>query len=345
MVRKMKREKFERKIRLLFIIGAVVAIVFPIFIYLLYRHLFAALCSFIGLGFMLVLMEILHRSDDKYISDIVSGLSDLIDTLTELDEKEIFPDNEDIMVSKLQNKVIKLVHILKRNQKRTLHSTENIKSLVSDISHQLKTPISNLKMYSNFLTDEHLTSKQRKEYVNILCQSVQRLNFLTEGMIKISRLESGVIRLNMQQQSLNETVLQAVKDIYAKAKAKETEIIYAEEKNISIKHDRNWTAEGIFNLLDNAVKYSKRGSKIYLTVKSYGMFAMVEVKDENPPIPENERNKLFTRFYRGSNSSGKEGIGIGLHLVREIAIRQGGYVKLNSNKSGNQFTVVLGNQS
>ncbi|MDE5569196.1 MAG: HAMP domain-containing histidine kinase [Ruminococcus sp.] len=82
-------------------------------------------------------------------------------------------------------------------------------------------------------------------------------------------------------------------------------------------------------------------SKIYLSIKNYGMFSAFEVRDKNPPVPENERNKIFKRFYRGSNSYSKDGIGIGLYLVKEIAVIYGGYMKLNSDKSGNRFTMVL----
>ena len=183
--------------------------------------------------------------------------------------------------------------------------------------------------------------EKHDEYIEIIRMSVDRLNFLSENMIKISRLEGGLIHLNIRNQSLNETVMKSVKDIYARAKKNCNEIIYMEEKDIILPHDRNWTAEAVFNLLDNAVKYSRRGSGINLTVKSYGMFASVEVTDKNPPIPENERNKIFSRFYRGMNSRNFEGIGIGLYLAREITVKQGGYMNLKTDNSGNTFSIVL----
>lgn len=336
------KDKFSFKIWLIFTLSIVVSFAAPIFVYFLSGSIPALLCAAAGIYAVLVLMVILHKTDDRYISQVVSELSELIDALTELEEKAIFPENKDNMLSKLQTKVIRLVRILKKNNERNKQDCENIKSLVSDISHQLKTPISNLKMYSDFLSDDELTENERREYIAVLCQSVQRLTFLSESMIKISRLESGIINLNMQRQSLNETALKAVRDIYAKAKEKETEIVYSEECDIILTHDRSWTSEAIFNLLDNAVKYSKKGAKIYLSLKKYGMFSAIEVRDENPPIPESEKNKLFTRFYRGKNSSGKEGIGIGLYLVKEIAIRQGGYIKLDCDKAGNTFALFLG---
>lgn len=284
---------------------------------------------------------LLYRLDDCYITGVVADLSLLMDVLVELEEKEVFPQGEDTVVSKLQNKVIKLTRILKNKNEAAEAEHENIKQLVSDISHQLKTPISNLKMYSGFLKDDALSPETRKEYVEILQVSVKRLNFLSENMIKISRLESGLIQLKMHKQGLGETALKALKDVYPKAKQKGIEIVYQEEGEIFVSHDRNWTAEAIYNLLDNAVKYAEREGKIILSLRKLGMFAEVSVEDENGTIPESERTKIFTRFYRGKNSRKQEGIGVGLYLSREIAVRQGGHINLKPTGKGNIFSLLL----
>lgn len=284
---------------------------------------------------------LLHRLDDCYITGVVADLSLLMDVLVELEEKEVFPQGEDTVVSKLQNKVIKLTRILKNKSEAAEAEHENIKQLVSDISHQLKTPISNLKMYSGFLKDDALSPETRKEYVEILQVSVERLNFLSENMIKISRLESGLIQLKMHKQGLGETALKALKDVYPKAKQKGIEVVYQEEGEIFVSHDRNWTAEAIYNLLDNAVKYAEREGKIILSLRKLGMFAEVSVEDENGTIPESERTKIFTRFYRGKNSRKQEGIGVGLYLSREIAVRQGGHINLKPTGKGNIFSLML----
>lgn len=284
---------------------------------------------------------LLHRLDDAYITGIIADLSCLVDILTELEEREVFPEEEDTVLSKLQVKVIKLVRILKSKNETAKQEHENIKGLVSDISHQLKTPISNLKMYSEFLENSSLSEEKRLEYISIIRMSVERLNFLSENMIKISRLESGLIHLKMHRQSLNETVLKAVKDIYPKAKEKHVEIKYKEEKQIVLSHDRNWTAEAVCNLLDNAVKYAGEGSLVVLGIRQLGMFAEVSVEDENGAIPEEERARIFTRFYRGGNSRNQEGIGVGLYLAREIAVKQGGYMNLKTTEKGNIFLIML----
>lgn len=336
-----KSQKWDNTIKYLSLLAICILFFFSWLVYYTTLNVTSALLSAAGMSLLCIICFLIHYFDSRYITAVISDLSRLTDLLTELEEQPVFPENEDTLCSKLQSKIIKLINILKKRQKTSLLEQNNIKALVSDISHQLKTPIANLMMYSEFLEEPSLSKEKQSEYIHTIRLCVERLNFLSESMIKLSRLESGLIHLNQAEQSLNETVLKAVKDIFTKAKEKQCEIIYHEENNIIIPHDRNWTAEAVFNLLDNAVKYSRPHAKIHLTVKTFGMFAAVEVADENSPIPKEEQNKIFSRFYRGSNSHTTEGIGVGLYLAREIAMKSGGYMNLRTTKQGNIFSLTL----
>ena len=152
---------------------------------------------------MIGIMRLLQRTDDVYISQIVVALSDLLDSLSELERQEVFPENEDTLLSKLQCKTDKMVTTLRLQNERERAEHENIKGLVSDLFHQLKTPISNLKMYTEFLKTPDITPEERQQYLHILDLSVERLIFLSESMIKVSRLESGLITLHCERQSIN----------------------------------------------------------------------------------------------------------------------------------------------
>lgn len=337
----MKINDYNKKKKQIFIILFSLGILTSLLVYFLTSNIAAAVSAAACSVLSVILTSVLNRLDDRFITDIVSDLSSLIDILSELEEKDIFPANEDTVTSKLQSKVINLSRILKKKNSDSLQRQENIKKLVSDISHQLKTPIANLKMYSEFLADEDITLRQRKEYINVITLSIDRLNFLSENMIKISRLESGLINISPVLQSLNETVLKSIKDVFHKARLKDVEITFSENGRIDAVHDRNWTSEAIFNLLDNAVKYSEKGSMINVTMKTFGIFAAVEVSDHNKPIPESDYAKIFQRFYRGSNSGQVEGIGVGLYLAREIAVKQGGYINIKSSAAGNTFSLVM----
>ena len=298
--------------------------------------------SVIGCGAgMIGIMRLLQRTDDVYISQIVAALSDLLDSLSELERQEVFPENEDTLLSKLQCKTDKMVTTLRLQNEQERAEHENIKGLVSDLSHQLKIPISNLRMYTEFLKNPHITIEERQQYLHILDLSVERLMFLSESMIKVSRLESGLITLHCEKQSINETILQAVKDIYASAKKEDVMITYKEEISCDILHDRRWTAEACFNLLDNAVKYGKPGNEIVLAVRELGLTIEISVTDQNEPISGEERTRIFERFYRGQNAIEKEGVGIGLYLAREIIEKQGGCLSVHPSGYGNRFSIVL----
>jgi len=288
-----------------------------------------------------LLVYITKRNDDYYISNIIADLSDMLDCLMELSNEEIFPDNEDSLLSKLQSQVLGLVHILKMQREHESIEHENIKALVSDLSHQLKTPVATLKMYTDFLKQDDISKDERAEYVKVLDQAVERLLFLSEGMIKLSRLESGLIHVEKKKQSINDTVLSAIKDSFMRAQNAGIEIRYTEEYKGNVNHDRKWTEEAVFNLIDNAVKYGTAGNVIYVAVRSLGSSVEISVEDENTAIDPREYNSLFKRFFRGANSKNTEGAGIGLYLTVDIIEKQGGLVSVKQGKTGNRFNIVL----
>lgn len=281
------------------------------------------------------------RKEQAYWSGIAAQLSDLCDCLLSLEHREIFSRNEDTILSKLQDKVLKLVTILQQKNEDSLQAQENMKGLISDLSHQLKTPIASLKLYTALLEEPTLTEQQQKQYTEVLRTAIDRLIFLSESMIQLSRLESGLIQLQLEEKSLNQTVLMAIKNVFAKAKQHHITLTYDSEKELSLIHDQRWTAEAIFNLLDNAVKYSPPGSTVAIRVRELGLFVAVDVTDQAEPIPEDERSRIFQRFYRGQNSKTTEGIGIGLYLARKIATEQNGHLNLRCHSDGNTFSLML----
>ncbi|WP_317982853.1 sensor histidine kinase [Romboutsia faecis] len=201
--------------------------------------------------------------------------------------------------------------------------------------------MTNLKMYGEFLQDESLSNEERKEFNEIIMMSLDRLSFLVESMIKMSRLESGVINLRPQLDDLNGTVLFAISQVQKKARNKNIHIKLENIDKVDTIHDINWTAEAIFNILENSVKYTPENGNIEVVVRSYEMFVRIDIEDDGIGIDEEEIPKLFSRFYRGKNVGDVEGIGIGLYLTREIVSKQGGYIKINHKKVGSSFSIFL----
>ena len=256
-----------------------------------------------------------------------SGKSTLLNMLGGLDKPN---SGETIIADYKLSQTIKLTNVLLAQNRRIEEDKKEIKTLISDIAHQLKTPLSNIKMYSEFLQDDTLTEKERAELNEIVLVSLNKLTFLVESMIKMSRLESGVISLKPQLESLNETILLAISEVQRKAKSKNINIKFNEIDKVKVLHDKNWTSEAIFNILENAIKYTNERGEVEITIQKYEMFCRIDIKDNVIGISEDELPKIFIRFYRGINTKDIEGIGIGLYLTREILARQGGYVKVNS---------------
>lgn len=277
----------------------------------------------------------------SYMIEIIIKLSDMLAIMTDMKEKEVFSIVEDSIFSKLQSQTIKLTRILKAQNKQIEDDKNEIKSLISDIAHQLKIPLTNLKMYGEFLQYDNLTEEERRDFQETIMVSLNELSFLVESMIKMSRLESGVIQLKPCYESLNETILLAIGQIRKKAQFKNIILELNEKEKVTILHDRNWTIESVFNILENAVKYTKENGVINISIQSYEIFARIDIEDNGIGISEEELPKIFSRFYRGKNVGDVEGIGIGLYLTREIISKQGGYIKVKSKKQGTVFSIFL----
>jgi len=334
------RAKYERRVKAIYAFALVLlAAIFGVSFQLGRSWILSLTVTLLSLLFLLLIF-LTQKNDDYYISNIIADLSELMDCLKELSGEEIFPSDEDSLLSKLQTQAISLAGILQKQSEKEEREHENIKALVSDLSHQLKTPIATLKMYSDFLKQD-LSEKERDEYVTILRQAVERLAFLSEGMIKLSRLESGLIQIEKQKQSISDTVLAAIKDSYVRAKNKSIEIKYTDEFKGEVNHDSHWTAEAVFNLIDNAIKYGSPGNTISISIREIGSSVEIAVEDENELIDPKEYNSLFKRFYRGSNSKNTEGVGIGLYLTSDIIEKQGGFVSVKKGAKGNRFCIYL----
>lgn len=316
-------------------------IVLNILVYFLEGNLFISIVILV-ISFLIVAEFFLYEKLYKrHMESNFKKLSNMLTSIIDMQEEEIFSTVEDSILGKLQFQTNKLINILKNQNKRIENEKNEIKSLISDIAHQLKTPLTNLRMYGEFLQDENLSEDERKEFNEIILLSLNRLSFLIESMIKMSRLESGVIQLKPELAPLNETLFNALKNVQKKAKDKNINIEVQKVEQVNIIHDKKWTSEAIFNVIENAVKYTKSNGMIRIKVINYEIFSRIDIEDNGMGISEEELPKIFTRFYRGKNVTEEEGIGIGLYLTREIISRQGGYIKVSSNKKGTIFSLFF----
>lgn len=217
-----------------------------------------------------------------------------------------------------------------------------MQELISDISHQVKTPIANLKMINNTLLEKEVPAQKQQEFLTAQSSQLDKLDFLMQAMIKTSRLETGVISLEQREQSIYETLAAALGGIFLNAEKKKIDVQVDCPEGLMVSHDRKWTTEALFNILDNAVKYTPASGNIWVSVECWEMYVKIDITDNGIGISEEHQGTIFKRFYREDTVHDAEGIGIGLYLAREIISLQGGYIVVSSHPGkGSTFSVRL----
>ena len=243
-------------------------------------------------------------------------------------------------LSRLEAKWYRYLTSSKLAYQKTKEEQGRIQEMVSDVSHQTKTPLANILLYADLLREQNLDETSRK-LVDEIRQQSEKLDFLIQSLVKTSRLEAGTIQLTQVKNDLGPMVEAALGQIRPKADAKKISL-RGEKQACVAKYDPKWTQEAVFNLLDNAVKYSPEGSEITVSMQEYEMFSCISISDQGIGIPEEEQPLIFGRFYRGSEVREQSGVGIGLYLTRQIIEGQGGYVTVRSEMGrGTTFQVYL----
>ena len=237
----------------------------------------------------------------------------------------------------------KLSHYLTMNHATKTQLNEEktqVNELISDISHQTKTPIANILLYSELLAESDLSNQDRAS-VTALAEQAEKLNFLIASLVKSSRLETGIITVHPKIEQLQSLFDAISKQAVHALNAKNITLIVSQTDIFAI-FDLKWTTEALYNMLDNAIKYTASGGSITVKAIAYELFVRIDITDTGIGMREDETAKIFARFYRAPQVSDIDGVGIGLYLAREIVSKQGGYIKVSSKiGEGSTFSVFL----
>jgi len=243
-------------------------------------------------------------------------------------------------ISAVEAKLARDLSICAVSSKNLLAEKDKIKELISDISHQTKTPIANILLYSQLLS-EHVLPEDCTVCVQALSAQAEKLNFLISALVKTSRLETGIITVSPKQEAVQRLLDEVGEQTRPKSDTKGISVAM-EQTKINAFFDLKWTTEAVYNIMDNAVKYTESGGRITLKAIPYELFCRIDISDNGMGIAEEEQSKIFTRFYRTAAVKNQEGVGIGLFLAREIVAAEGGYIKVSSVPgSGSTFSVYL----
>ena len=245
----------------------------------------------------------------------------------------IYDESLDSAISERLHRIVEISNM----QKETAQQERDIiKSLISNISHQIRTPLANIILYAGLLKDE-LTDSSSCRLADKIEKNAEKLEFFMKELIKSSYAEQEMISVNPKITDLDKILKKSCQSVELEAMKKNI-TIHPDVKNYPVYADSKWTEEVFTNIIENAIKYSPDNSEIRIQSIVYESFIGIQVIDQGIGIPEQEQGKVFQRFYRGSNVTDKQGFGIGLYLAREVLSKQQGYVKLNSRQ--NQGTIV-----
>lgn len=273
--------------------------------------------------------------------------------------------------SALVGKLGRIRRMTEQQVERAGEEKEQVKSLVSDMSHQLKTPLANLSVYADILEGQELDEEKRREITGRMKRQVEKLDWIIGSLGKMVRLEQDVIAFDAEELPIRQTILDAIDAVYEKAEKRNIDIVSEPYEDVRLFHNRKWTAEVFANILENAVKYcevgrraissgecrggkdaecmpgcgkEKNGGTVRIAVHSFELYTEIQFADDGCGIRQEEIPRIFGRFYRGKDAAGVEGSGIGLYLSNLILEKEKGYMTVQSvYGEGSCFSVFLRN--
>lgn len=312
------------------------------------------------------------RDLERGIYDFSRRLDGTLNRMLDGKRLEAEPYEKDDLWGMIYERLLRLSDMYTHKEKEITEEKETLKELVSDISHQTKTPLANIRLYLEMMAED--MAAEERENVDSECRKpeektaektegglpgaaepgnpravlekmtgqVDKLDFLLQSMVKMSRLETGTIKIRKQRQPLTDTLAAAISAVIPKADQKKIRISVDYEEGLELEHDRKWTSEALYNILDNAVKYTDPGGRIDISVCRQEIFTKISVRDTGKGIAPERQGAVFTRFYREPEIHDSEGIGIGLYLARKIITMQNGYIEVRSEPGrGSTFLIYL----
>lgn len=290
-----------------------------------------------GLAVMLFLVMLSAAVTYVRTERLLKRLDGMLDSaICHTFREEQFTESE---LSRLEAKMYRFLSAEKTIGRQREEERNGVKSLVSDISHQTKLPVSNILLYTQLLREREDLDGTVQGILSQMENQADKLAFLVSSLVKASRLENGIVEVRRKENSVKE-LLEGLDGTAAEKKG--IAFTVGEVTDVTALFDRKWTEEALGNMVDNAVKYTPKGGAVRISAKEYELFVRIDIADTGIGMDEGETAEIFRRFYRSPAVSEEKGVGIGLYLAREIITREGGYIRVASNPGeGSVFSVFL----
>lgn len=293
------------------------------------------------IGLSMVLSIIISR---KYIQNQMNVLDRILDNISDGKDTDEIEKYSDSLDGRLRHKIERIKKLNESRSNELIQDKKIIEQMIGDISHQIKTPMSNILIYGELISDENIPVNDRIEFSERIINQSKKINGLVENMTKVARLESGVIQLKIECSDIKGSVEESISCVSAKLIEKNISIDTSEVNMVKVQKCKKWTEEALINILDNAIKYSETGSTISLKTEIMPTFTALSISDRGVGIKESEYTEIFKRFYRANDNKVKDGVGLGLFIARTIMEKQGGYITVKSQMGkGSTFTLFFQN--
>lgn len=300
--------------------------------------IFFTFIFFFGLlGFLLFRLYFLEKELNRFLefheeasANITIGINN-----------EHYPFFKDDRLNIMENNIKIIEKHINEEKNIIIEDKLNLQTIISDISHQSKTPIANIKMINEILLNRRLNEEQTEEFIKSMDDEIDKLDFLMQSMITISFLETGIMKFNNRVLPVYDTIVSSLNSSMSLINEKEINIEVSCDEDVLVKHDPKWTSEAIYNVLNNATKFSPIKSTIAIQVVQEQFYTSISIKDNGTGIPKENIKDIFNKFYTKDKESGS---GIGLHLTEKIIKGQNGYINVNSEiNMGTEFILYLPN--
>ena len=280
----------------------------------------------------------------RYVRSAFSAIDQVLDRVLHKDMSLTLQTTGDSRISKLTHKASRIIGMYVSDAAIAETEKETIQGFISDMSHQMKTPLSGISMYSSLLFEGNLSHEEQQAFFSRIKAGTEKLQWMMDSLIKMSRLEVGAIQLSPARADIKQTITDSISGVVAAASKKNISITVCPMADVALLHDRKWTVEAINNVLENAVKYSAMDGHIEVSLERLTLYTKITITDNGIGIAADDYPLVFKRFYRGHNAKESEGAGLGLYLSALIMEKQGGYITVDSKPGAyTSFSLFLQN--
>ena len=289
------------------------------------------------LGIILIIVFYFYL---RYRQNRINELTSYVEEIANKNYSLAIEENSEDELNSLKNELYKITVMLKEQAEQSKEQKEALSTAVSDISHQLKTPLTSiLILLDNLSESDNMDKTTREKFISEIARQIEGMNWLVVSLLKLSKLDAGAIEFEKQEINVKELIENIISNLEIMAEIKNVSFEIINNKECYFKGDYNWNKEAIQNIIKNAIEHTKENSKIVITIEENNVYTQISIKDQGEGISAKDIKHIFERFYKAQNSSEKS-FGIGLSLAKSIIEEQNGYIEVESKKGkGTTFKI------